>query len=134
MADVDEHEGDDGGYESAHGSVGTNVSEAPNQGDYLWLGTEHCRTLMSVKVGQVSVRVVCPRLAESCGYHHRQREAGTVEAEGAYLRFTPPRGRMVYGSAENDRLDQQAYDALGRPAPSAGGSVAPTGKIVCTPG
>ena len=105
--------GDDG-YASAaeRSSQGSRGAPPPSRHDYLWLGPDHCRVAMTTSVGRnATAPVVCPRLTNNCGYHHRQRAAGNVEPEGGYLKFVPPRGRMVYGTADTP-LTRAEYSAL----------------------
>ena len=85
--DLSDREGYQSG-QSGRESAASQGTQDPRQHDYLWLGADHCRAAMRVRVGRsTQVPVVCPRLSESCGYHDRQRRAGEVEDVGAYLRF-----------------------------------------------
>ena len=110
-------EPEDDGYASANSARGSVGSQPypPRREDYLFLGEEHCRTFMEVRIGNTNVPVVCPRRSESCGYlsHQRDREAGNVASVGGYPRLVPPRSRRIYGARGEEPLTREEYDALG---------------------
>ena len=67
------HAGEEG-YESANSgrTLGSREASPPRRQDFIWLSTDHCRVAMKTRVGTTMVDVICPRLANACGYHTRQ--------------------------------------------------------------
>lgn len=86
--------------------------------DLVFLGPDHCRVTMLVKVGPNRIPCVCGRLTRECGRqaHRRKRETLARNPVGAYSRLVTPTGFQNHGQRGLTYLTEAQWEARRNPA------------------